>query len=520
MIPVLVGQVLMLGATVALGIVLLPAVIGLRALHQAGRCGWLYFRIFAEVLGIPDARTATPPPAPPRHHPVDGREPAYRQYLFGPARGDLSLVLSRIRTELPDDFRASSAKIWSNWMAGPWRAETLGARLFGLMNLYGLVLGTLLGGILLAVVTAVQIMTAALLLGLALTVILGLRAVDLTLLWVRGIRITCPRCYRRIGYPAYRCPGCGALHRDIRPGPYGVLRRRCSCDGQWLPTLLLLGSHRLTAYCPHPGCEVQLADRSGTATELMLPIFGGSNAGKTRLMAVMVMTMINNAARDGTGVDFADEATNRRFHQLLPTITAGEATHRTVAELPRAYSVYLRSHRGTRRLVHLFDTAGERFYDSERLEELQYLRAAGTFLFVIDPLSIEQVWACLQPATQLELDPLRGRHSPTFVFQQVLHNVEAMGVDPGRARLAVAVSKADLLQHAGVPAAPPDSASIEHWLDEVGLDNLVRSIRHSFGDVCFFQTMAMPRGDGIATGVPELIEWMLAGSRLPIRANG
>ena len=510
---------LLFAGSVAIGVVALPVVIGLRALYQAGRWGWLYFRIFAEVLGIPDADTARPPPAPPRHHPVAGREPAYRQYLFGPARSDLMLALARIRTELPADFRATSARIWSSWVAGPWRAQTFGTRLFGLMNIYGLVLGSLLATILLAVVTAVQILTAVVLLGLAMAVILGLRAADLALLWIKRIRITCPRCYRQIGYPAYRCPSCGAWHRDIRPGRYGVVRRRCSCDGQWLPTLLLLGSHRLTAYCPYPGCEVQLADRSGTASELMLPIFGGSNAGKTRLMSVIVMTMINNASREGASVDFADETTSRRFHQLQPIITAGEATHRTVPELPRAYSLYLTSRRGTRRLVHLFDTAGERFYDSERLEELQYLRAARTFLFVIDPLSIDRVWAGLEPSTQVQLNPLRAQHSPTFVFEQVLHNIEAMGVNPARARLAVAVSKADLLEWAGVAAAPPESASVEQWLDDTGLDNLVRSIRHSFGEIRFFRTMAMPRGDGLATGVPELLEWMLAGSRVTLRAD-
>jgi hypothetical protein len=101
----------------------------------------------------------------------------------------------------------------------------------------------------------------------------------------------------------------------------------------------------------------------------------------------------------------------------------------------------------------------------------------------------------------------------------VLHNIEAMGVKPTRTRLAVAVSKAELLEWAGVAAAQLDSAAVEQWLDDAGLDNLVRAIRHSFGEVRFFRTMAMPRGDGMATGAPELLEWMLAGSRVTLRAD-
>jgi hypothetical protein len=518
MIVLLGLEVLLTAVAVGLLVVLLPVVVALGAVYHAGRCGRVYFRVFAEVLGVPDADTARPPPAPPRHHHPDGREPAYPQYLFGPARSDLNLALSRLRTELPAQFQTTSAQIWARWVVGPWRANTVVARLFGLICIYALVLGTLLGAILLAAVTLVQVVTAMLVLGLAFAVILGLRAVDYALLWVKGVRINCPRCYRPIGYPAYRCPSCAALHRDIRPGRYGVLRRRCSCNEQWLPTLLLLGSHRLTAYCPYLDCEGQLADRSGTSAELTLPILGGSNVGKTRLMSVLVMTMLAAAAREGTAVEFADNTTERRFRQLERVISAGEATRRTLPELPRAFSFYLGSARGARRLVHLFDTAGERFYDSERLEELQYLRAARTFLFVIDPLSIDQVWADLTPSTRERLGPVRALRSPGFVFQQVLQNIEAMGVDPKRARLAVAVSKADLLGSARI--ALPDGSSIERWLDDLGLDNLVRSIRHSFGEVGFFQTTAMPSADGSAAGVPELLDWLLAGARVPSRAPG
>ena len=39
----------------------------------------------------------------------------------------------------------------------------------------------------------------------------------------------------------------------------------------------------------------------------------------------------------------------------------------------------------------MFDAAGERFYHSERTQELLYLGKALTFILVIDPLSVDHV---------------------------------------------------------------------------------------------------------------------------------
>jgi hypothetical protein len=510
-------------------------VIGVAAAYHAARCGWIYLTVLAEVLAVPNP--ASRPTSEPDSA-ADGSEPAYRQYLFGPALSDLQLALSRIRSDLETEFRTASAAIW-----GRWWTHSAGGRVICLIRIYGLVLGTAIGTLALVAVTAVQILVAAVLAAATLLGILLLRVLDEALLRVRGIRMTCPGCYRRIGYPAYRCPNCGALHRDVRPGRYGVLSRRCRCDQQTLPTLLLLGSHRLTAFCPHPGCGVQLADSSGTTTEVLLPIVGGQNVGKTRLLTVIVKVLQDNAAAGGSTLEFADQTSSRRISRLQPAVLAGEATRPTPPEQPRAYSMYLTRARNrprngstpsrnsapsqsraragvatrlpqkdSRQLIHLFDTAGEKFYESDVLAQLRYLGPSRTFLFVIDPLSIDQVWTSLDRRTQDRLRAVSARRSPEFVFQQVLDNVERMAVDPKRARLAVAVSKADLLPVAGIRSPGPGSAAVEEWLDSFGLDNLVRTIRHSFGEVRFFHTSAMLADDGTAAGVPELVDWLLAGS--------
>jgi hypothetical protein len=496
-----------------------PPVVLVRALRQVWDCGRRYVSAFCEVLGIPEASRAAPPPAPPQHHSADGREPAYEHYLFGQARRDLTLALSRAVTRLRQDFFADARQIVTGRLIGPWTLPVLWRRLFGLMFLAGLVLGTVAGVLLLTAVTAVQVLIVIIFAWLGITAIFALRVIDSTLLRIRGIRMTCPRCYRHISYPSYRCPGCGVLHHDIRPGRYGVLRRHCGGCGRSLPTLLILGSHRMTAFCPFEGCEVQLADDQGTAAELMLAIFGGSNAGKTRLLTVIVMALKDHAAQRAARVDFADRLTARRVGELTPAVLSNLPTSRTGPDQPRAYSLYVKPADRNRRLVHLFDTAGEKFYESEKLAALQYFRSASTFIFVIDPLSIDGVWDKLEPSRQSEFSP-RADHSPAYVFQQVVRNVEEMDVDLKHVRLGVAVSKADVLSREELPAPGQDSASVEKWLEEMNLDDLVRSVRHAFGEVRFFHTSAMLTDGAISASIDDLIDWSLAGSGLTPRAAG
>ena len=275
----------------------------------------------------------------------------------------------------------------------------------------------------------------------------------------------------------------------------------------------------MTAFCPFEGCEVQLADNEGTAAELMLAFFGGSNAGKTRLLTAMVMGLQDRAGQQAETIKFADRLTARRVGELTPAVFSNMPTSRTGPEQPRAYSLYVKWGRKNRRLIHLFDTAGEKFYESEKLAALQFFRSSGTFIFVIDPLSIESVWEQLEPSRHSELAP-RADHSPAYVFQQVVRNVEEMNVNLKQIRLGVAVSKADVLAREELPGPGQDSASVESWLEEMKLDDLVRSMRHTFGEVRFFRTSAMLTDGRISPSVDELIDWSLAGSGLTSRSAG
>jgi hypothetical protein len=241
----------------------------------------------------------------------------------------------------------------------------------------------------------------------------------------------------------------------------------------------------------------------------MLALFGGANVGKTRLLAIMVMALQTQAqTTPGMTVDFADRLTERRWEELLPTLRGNQPPPRTALDKPRAYSLYIRRGDARRQLFHFFDTGGERFYDPERLAALEYFRSARTLIFVIDPFSIDGVWNALPPGRREDFSP-RADHSPWYVFQQLARSAREMRADVKQVRLAVAISKADVLAREKLPAPGPDSASIENWLAEMEQDHLVTSMRQTFGQVRFFHTAAVLSDGGVPPRINDLVAWVL-----------
>jgi hypothetical protein len=483
-----------------------PPIIVWRGSRQAWRCGRLYLTRLAMVLGVPDPATAEQPRLL-RHHAEGGREPAYEQYLYAQAWADLKRALAQVLSDGRAEVSADWSRTVRDWVSGPWTFGRLWRHLMGLILLAAIGLGTGVAAVFIAVIAAVQAVLMAVLAALGITAAWGLRIADSGLLLVRGIRMHCPSCSRRVSYPSYRCPACGAWHHDIRPGRYGVLRRWCSCGEQSMPTLLILGSHQLPPYCPHPGCEVQLADSSGTAAEFTLPILGAAGAGKTRLMTALVMAL---EEIPGAAVTPADDTTARRLDDLRPAVTRNEPTPPTPPGPSRAYSVNVAQPAKARRLIHLFDAGGGSASFAD-LDARRYLGLADSFLFVIDPPSAGP------PPAGAEAEAGGGGRSAKDMLDLVAQQAQGLGQNLRTSRLGVALTKADGPAAEGVPGPQADSASIERWLDDSGLDHLTRAMRMLFGDVQYFRTAAVVTGPRVDASVLRLARWLLAGTGLDLR---
>jgi hypothetical protein len=242
----------------------------------------------------------------------------------------------------------------------------------------------------------------------------------------------------------------------------------------------------------------------------VLPLLGPPAAGKTTLMSALVLALEQLSAAGGGGVEVANADTAGRLGEVRRA-AGGPNLEPTGTELPRAYSLYATPARGARRLVHLFDTAGERLNRPDQTLEHRFLGLARTFVFVLDPMSVDAFWRELVEADRGRLEDVRARQPPEGLFQEVTEQIQALGADTRRARAAVAVSKHDLVRDlpplAGVGRESP---AVEGWLaGELGLGNLVRAMRHEFGEVRFFFTAVQAEETEADPSVVELTRWLL-----------
>lgn len=491
-----------------------PFIAALRALALVMQILTGYGRTLVGVVyrRTPEFRTLPP------YRPQDERVKAYRNYFFGPAFRDLRQLLTLERrsyvTTVGDSFRA----VTSRQFVAPAHHRALTVP-YGLTLHLGLCAGTALALLPVGLLLVLHAVVLAFLAGGARLLAGALRAVDRAVLGMRRLHtgMLCPHCFERVPYPAYDCPSptCRRRHADIRPGTYGVWRRRCEC-GQRMPTLLMLMGRdaRLQAYCVHPHCGKPMNTDAGHMPEVVIPLIGGQAAGKTQLMAAMLLSLEHAAADGGPPITLADEESDAEYRVLREVLRMRGHTRATQKTLPRAHSFVLGAGR-SQRLVHLFDTAGERFVDRDDTDALRYARAARTFVFVLDPMAVKAFWTTLEPPPGPLLDHTLGSTvDPEEVFARSVQAVAAMDAPLKRSRLAVAISKTDLLaEHGLAPAHPGDSDSARTWLRQsLGLHSLVQAMELNFREVRFFHTAAVANGEsGVDGSVTRFVEWCLRG---------
>jgi hypothetical protein len=276
----------------------------------------------------------------------------------------------------------------------------------------------------------------------------------------------------------------------------------------------------MTAHCPH--CDEPMSQGAGTVPEIVIPVLGAAATGKTRLMTALVMGLVDGGGAGAAEAEFADEQSAEAYRGLADKLRAGVHTWKTIKakDAPlRAYSLRVRPVAGKSRLLHVFDAPGEFVGRSELLRELRYVKTARTFLLTLDPLSIDAVWDSLDPEERDRSGRLRSDVPPDYVFGQLVENIAGLGARIGRARLAVALTKDDLVRDSAALAGLGDgSDEIRAWLEgPAGFDGMVRGMRRSFAEVRFFRTSAWLNGGEIDAGVLDLAAWILAGEGIRVR---
>ena len=310
------------------------------------------------------------------------------------------------------------------------------------------------------------------------------RTAEASWIRLRGAEASCPRCYYVSPRPAYRCPGCSLLHRDVRPGRLGVFSRRCQC-GTRMPTMVLRAAWKLTAVCQR--CEEPLRQGSAAVRDVRVPIFGDVSAGKTRFLYAALDSLVVDGERGGPAVAFTDAQSREQGERALAIIRSGQDTMKTSEQLPRALSCRLEAGRPVpaapvrRRRRALPRRRGS--------EELGFLRTGHGLIYVIDPFAVGPVRDRLSGHSGAAADLARGSSGdPESAYGEVVSRLAAAASNPSPSVWRCRV-RADLLEQYGVDL-PSESDAVSEWLYDAGLHNLVLAATQEFAEV---RTSRWPR---------------------------
>jgi hypothetical protein len=441
---------------------------------------------------------------PPRQA---GLDPAYRSYYAGPVLRDYRKVLSQTYREMwttvigDIDSRKAHKPAPVSWAARVW-GWTEESFIYpalkypaAILVVVGLFVGAVAASAFVAVASLVFALLLVLLVLFAVAMAGGSRVLEVAVLWVRGITIECGTCHVRATRPIYRCPDCRSEHRRLLPGMAGVLHRTCACQTV-LPTLLANGKAKLAAQCAE--CKAQLPIHGLTAPTVHIPVIAGPTAGKS----VFMQTAVSRLMLSDDGFEFADERAKQDFERNLKlgVLEDPRRAVKTAVTRPRAYNVYVGAEGSrARRLLYLYDPAGEIPESPDQLAEAQFLKHTKGIVFIVDPFSLRQVRSDTDRTLlgRVGASNTAPKESLERFTEALREHLRAKSSERIKIPISIVLTKADALLEPSGPSHPyagrrvlasraEHDAAAREWLTEMGQRDLLSSMDNQFTTVAYF----------------------------------
>lgn len=435
-----------------------------------------------------------------------GVDPAYRSYYAGPVLRDYRKVLSQTYREMWTTLIGDvDNKKTSQPRKEPWAAKVWGwaedSAIYpalkypaAVLVIIGFVAGAVAACTFVAVVSLVFALLLVLLVLAAVATAGGSRVLEVAVLWVRGITVECGTCHVRATRPIYRCPDCRSEHRRLLPGMSGVLHRTCACQTV-LPTLLANGKAKLAAQCAE--CKAQLPIRGLTAPTVHIPVIAGPTAGKS----VYMQTAVSRLMLGDDGFEFADERAKQEFERNLKLGVLDDPRRavKTAVTRPRAYNVYVGAEGSrARRLLYLYDPAGEIPESPDQLAESQFLKHTKGIVFIVDPFSLRQVRSETDRTLlgRVGASNTAPKESLERFAEALREHLRTKSSERIKIPIAIVLTKADALLEPSGPSHPyagraltsrtEHDAAAREWLTEMGQRDLLSSMDNQFATVAYF----------------------------------
>lgn len=456
-------------------------------------------------------------------------EPARRSYFFGPGYAQLGATIKNA-FELN---AASGEKISTTGKS--FKGDSTG--IWGGVKSIGGFIYTVVGYICVYVIGMFLCAVLGLIHGSITTVVMVLTYVIFTIVWIidriyllkNKIRSDCPTCHSRFLIPTFMCPDCGAMHKKLVPGPYGIWKHKCSC-GKKIPSTFLNGRSKLDAYCPDCGSPLVASD----ARPIVFQLVGGSKAGKTVYLSAFFHEYLQKLSTNrNLELTIADQY--RPFFDELEEWYSGVDCPATAQLNSQMYPIIINSSLGVKRQFSIYDIAGEMFdgFTADSEVQQQQFHYCDGLLFLIDPFSSGDLRMNKINAGEdvSDFSDMAVEDVATNFINYLIRTGHAKANSRCNIPIAILIAKADIkevkraigpakinsifrnnAEQYGTYENARDSICRQFLMD-IGLAATVDNLETQFSNLHYFPVSAMghtPDGTPYEPwGIMDAIEWML-----------
>lgn len=339
----------------------------------------------------------------------------------------------------------------------------------------------------------------------------------------------CPHCFETFQLPKFKCPKCGAIHKQLTPGRCGVFFARCGCNKVFLPCTAFTGRSHLKAVCP--SCEGDLV--AANAEQFSIQLIGGASAGKTAFLAAFQHLYLDNANKtSGLTVDGKPEhyfsELERMFQTGISEVTSGGSS--------QTYSFVHKYGKDANDNLVIYDIPGEVIVDGSYSRNPRNFGFCDGLIFIIDPLSIKTVRDdCVKEGESEALENYSQEDIDTVIVQFIHQFTKIKGLSARKMSnipVAIIISKVDIKvvkREVGGPKikslynkTPEEYDNLQSiardkickaYLSRLGLDNALNNIDATFSNVRYFPISAIGRVVGEnkpydPIGIMEPVAWI------------
>lgn len=456
-------------------------------------------------------------------------EPARRSYFFGPGYAQLfATIKSAFELNAASGTKISATgKSFKGASTGIWgAAKAIGGFIY---TVVGYICVYVIGMILCAVLGLIH--------GSITTVFMILSYVIFTIVWIidriyllkNKIRSDCPTCHSRFLIPTFMCPDCGAMHKKLVPGPYGIWKHICTC-GKKLPATFLNGRSKLEAFCPDCGSPLVASD----ARPVVFQLVGGSKAGKTVYLSAFFHEYLQKLSSN-KNLEFTITDQYQPFFDELEEWYNGIDCPATAQLNSQMYPLLIDSSLGVKRQFSIYDIAGEMFdgFTADTEIQQQQFHYCDGLLFLIDPFSSGNLRSNKINAGEdvSDFSDMAVEDVATNFINYLIRTGHAKANSRCNIPIAILIAKADIkevkreigpakisnifrnnTEQYGTYENARDSIC-RQFLVDIGLSATVDNLETQFSNLHYFPVSAMGHSaDGTPYepwGIMEAVEWML-----------